>query len=120
MAEPQDYVLIELPRGESDVLRITRRSYEGKPYTDIRIFFNKDGEWLPTKKGLSIRDGELPQVLAALQRVANKLGTQPPAQRTRSTRPTQQRELPGARRHPQDDNAGAVSNEERLMAEELF
>jgi hypothetical protein len=117
MADAQDFVLLELARGESDVLRITRRSYEGKPFTDARIYFRKDGELFPTRKGLSIRDRELPQVLAALQRVANKLGTQPPGQQTRQL---QQRELPGARRQPQDDHVGQVSDEELRDAEELF
>lgn len=31
-----------------------------------------------------------------------------------------QRELPGARRQPQDDSVGAVSDEERKLAEEIF
>ena len=57
------------------MLRVTRKTYEGKPFTDIRVFYRaQDGELRPTKKGCSIRDRELAQVLAALRRVADKVG----------------------------------------------
>jgi hypothetical protein len=71
----QEHVLLELRRGESDVLRVVRKTYEGKPFTDLRVFFRADdGQLRPTKKGCSIRDREVAEVVAALQRVANKLG----------------------------------------------
>jgi transcriptional coactivator p15 (PC4) len=70
----QEHVVLELRRGENDVLRVTRKTYEGKPFTDVRVYYRADdGELRPTKKGCSIRDRELPQVLTALQRVAEKV-----------------------------------------------
>jgi hypothetical protein len=118
MAESTDYIVVELPRGENDVLRVTRRIYEGKPFTDLRVYFRgTDGALHPTKKGTSIRDRELPDVLAALQRIAGKVGTPPTRPQPRQH---QQREIPGAQRQPQDDNVGAVDDDERRMAEELF
>jgi hypothetical protein len=72
----QEHVLLELPRGETDVLRVTRKTYQDKPFTDIRVFYRADdGELRPTKKGCSVRDRELADVIAALQRVATKVAS---------------------------------------------
>lgn len=72
----QEHVLLELPRGENDVVRVTRKTYEGKPFTDIRVHYRADdGELRPTKKGCSVRDRELTEVIAALQRVATKVAS---------------------------------------------
>lgn len=73
MTDPADHVVLELPRGEADVLRVTRRpGYQGgKPFTDVRIFFRgDDGELHPTKKGATVRDHELGQVIDALRKIA--------------------------------------------------
>lgn len=111
-----EHIVLELRRGETDVLRITRRRWEDKPFTDLRVFFKgTDGLMHPTKKGTSIRDRELHEVIGALQRIAGKVSGSPT-----TTAPTAQRELPGTRRQPQDSNTGAVSSDEQKMAEELF
>ena len=77
------HIVLELPRGESEVLRITRRRYEGRPFTDLRIFFRgQDGGWHPTRKGCSVRDSEIADVAAALQKIASKvIASAPPAPR---------------------------------------
>lgn len=68
------HVVLEIPRGEENVLRLTRKVFEGKTFTDLRVFFmNGDGDFVPTRKGVSIRDHELPQVLDMLQRIARKV-----------------------------------------------
>lgn len=93
MADDADHVVLELPRGENEVLRVSRRMYEGKPFSDIRVYFRgKDGELHPTRKGCSVRDREIAQVAAALGRIAAKIGAQPAREERRS--PSRQRELP--------------------------
>ena len=69
-----DHIVLEIPRGESDVLRITRRRYEGRTYTDVRVHFRgQDGEWHPTRKGCSVRDSEIADVAAALAKIADRV-----------------------------------------------
>jgi hypothetical protein len=47
--------MIEINNGKG-LIRVQKNEYKGKYYIDIRKFYeDKDsGEWLPTKKGISI------------------------------------------------------------------
>lgn len=123
MADSQDeYVVIEFKRGESDVVRLTRRRYEGKPFCDWRTFFRgQDGEMHPTKKGCSIRDSELPELIEALQKIARKIGATPVKATDAGTGNGghRQRELPNTRRQPQD-NQPPLTDEERRELQEAF
>lgn len=88
VSDPADHVVLELPRGEADMLRVTRRSYQGKPFTDVRIFFRgDDGELHPTKKGATIRDYELGQVIEALRKI-ERAQSQPRRPAPRGPAPT--------------------------------
>lgn len=110
MSDDAEHVLVELPRGDSDVLRVTRKVYEGKPFTDVRVYFRgTDGKMHPTKKGTSIRDRELPEVLAALTRVATKIGAQP------SRAPLQSRKPPASQRPDTGDFDMAKEDAEGLF-----
>jgi hypothetical protein len=85
MSEVDGFIVLELPRGESDVVRVTRKMYEGRPFTDVRVFFRgSDGAMHPTKKGCSVRDHELADVVDALQRIAAKVGPLTPREQRRN------------------------------------
>ena len=44
-----------IDKTETERIQIELKSYKGKEYMDIRIFFkNDEGEWLPTKKGVTV------------------------------------------------------------------
>lgn len=48
------------PRGETERLVFALREYEGKRFFELRIYWrNGTGEWLPSKKGITIRLGEV-------------------------------------------------------------
>lgn len=53
---------------KDEQLRVDLCSYDGKPYVSIRLWSqgNTPNEWFPSKKGLSVRMGELDDVMAAL------------------------------------------------------
>jgi hypothetical protein len=52
---------------ERNAVRI--RSYLGNQYVDIRTLFRaREGHYLPTQKGVTIRRGELARVIEALTR----------------------------------------------------
>ncbi|MDX2054072.1 MAG: transcriptional coactivator p15/PC4 family protein [Polyangiaceae bacterium] len=79
-------VLLEFERG-TDTLRISRKTYNGKPFTDLRIFFRGDsGQLLPTKKGCTLRDRELPQVIEELTKLRSEVASQPAAAQAQATR----------------------------------
>lgn len=49
-------------RSDHDQLRIRRRLFKGKQYIDIRIFNkNQEGEFVPTKKGVTLTKETLSQ-----------------------------------------------------------
>ncbi len=75
-------VLLELPRGETEKLCLSRRSYNGKPFLDLRIYFRgSDGEWHPTRKGTSLRIGELASIAAAIDKGLSRIVDQECARR---------------------------------------
>ena len=65
-------VVMILPRPDGEV-RIAERSYQGKPFIDLRFYWKTEtGETLPTKKGITLRSFELAKVAATLQDLAPK------------------------------------------------
>ncbi len=96
-----EHVVIELRRGETEVLRVTRKLYGEKPFTEVRVYFRTDdGALRPTKRGCSIRDRELWNVIDALQRIAGKVGSTPPA--STAIGPPLQRGPASPNQHPSD------------------
>lgn len=62
-------------RGETERLRLARKLWNERPYLDLRVeFLNESGSWSPTKKGLSIRRGEIAGLVEALEREASDAG----------------------------------------------
>jgi hypothetical protein len=62
--------LATIPRGDDVELRVSLDSYRGHPYLSLRLWGQDvlSGEWWPLKgRGLSIRVGELEQVVDALE-----------------------------------------------------
>jgi hypothetical protein len=58
------------PRGDGrDELRVTLKTYEGRPYVSLRVWSRDDhGQWWPQKaKGVSVRLGEVSGVIGSLQ-----------------------------------------------------
>lgn len=48
-------------------LRVTLNHYQGRDLLNIRVFYDRDGELLPGKQGVSIRATALPEIIAGLQ-----------------------------------------------------
>ena len=58
-------------RSDHDQLRIRRRLFKGKQYIDIRIFNkNLEGEFVPTKKGITLTKDTLGQFKDIMPEVA--------------------------------------------------
>ena len=63
-----------MERGETERLRLARRTYQGRPYIDLRVEWRApDGSWRPSRKGLSLRARELAELAGALDRAADRV-----------------------------------------------
>lgn len=50
-------------------IRIEASEYKGKFYIGIRRWYEKNGEWLPGNKGISITETEWKQILENLEEI---------------------------------------------------
>lgn len=68
-----DKTILELEKGE-DLLRVVLKEFRGRQYIDARMFYmSETGEWLPTKKGLSMTPEMAAQVSEAIGRALAEL-----------------------------------------------
>jgi hypothetical protein len=59
--------LLDLPRSDSERLRVTVSEYRGRSYVDLRIWYAAaDGEWKPGRAGVSLRPEQVGEVVQAL------------------------------------------------------
>lgn len=62
-------VLGEIIKNETEKLVIAEKEYKGRKYIDMRIYFLDDsGDYIPTKKGVTIS----PKYLEALVKILQK------------------------------------------------
>ena len=45
--------VIEIQKNSREIIRIEESEYEGHKFVDCRIYYDDNGEWRPTKKGIS-------------------------------------------------------------------
>lgn len=74
---PTGRTLAQIPRGSTEELRVALDEFAGHRYVALRLWRldRRSGEWWPVKgKGVSIRLGELAEVVEALEIAANVAG----------------------------------------------
>jgi len=65
----REYGRIE--RNASEELRIARKTFVGRNHLDLRIYArNRKGEWVPTRKGCTVMEEDIPQFLAIIAKVS--------------------------------------------------
>ena len=66
---------LELERGPTEKLVISARTFKTNDYVEGRLYWLRDdGEWLPTRKGSTIKSpDEVDQVVAVLQEIRGTL-----------------------------------------------
>ena len=66
---------LELERGPTEKLVIGARTFKDRDYIDVRLhWLRDDGEWLPTRKGTTIKSqDELDAIVATLQELRSTL-----------------------------------------------
>ena len=74
MAE-EPKMLAVIDRSPTEQLQIALKSYKGKEYLDLRIFYTTDDglNWLPTKKGVTVAPDALLTLKDAVEKAAEEL-----------------------------------------------
>ncbi len=70
MSAPADEcrVIAEIPKNRRETIRVTRESYRGYAFVQLRVWFKaEDGEFRPGKSGIAIAPDKLDAAIAALQ-----------------------------------------------------
>lgn len=61
-------VIGDIERNPTEVVRVSVSEYKGRKYVDLRIYFkNAEGEWAPTKKGVTVPPDKVEEMLNLLK-----------------------------------------------------
>ncbi len=64
----------EIQKGNDKII-VTVKDFKGKQYIDVRTYFeNDEGNWIPTKKGISFTPENLAEAIKLLQKAQKKIG----------------------------------------------
>ncbi|WP_176043619.1 transcriptional coactivator p15/PC4 family protein [Burkholderia vietnamiensis] len=67
-------LIAELQKNSRERLRITVDQYRGHEYVGIRIWFvGEDGQYRPSRSGVTLKPALLPQLMQALGRAARAI-----------------------------------------------
>ncbi len=53
-------------KNSREVVKVSLETYMGRRVLNIRVWFDSDGEWKPSKKGLSLAVERLPELVEVL------------------------------------------------------
>jgi hypothetical protein len=77
MADEQNAVIAEMEKGYGEKILFSVSEFKGKKYANIRIYYEDDeGDWKPTKKGLSISMDSYPEFRERLGKLEDYLREQ--------------------------------------------
>jgi hypothetical protein len=72
-----DKTILEIEKGE-DLIKVLLKEFKGRQYVDARIFYmSETGEWMPTRKGLSMSPEIAGQVAGGIAKALEELGEAP-------------------------------------------
>ncbi len=58
----------DIKKNALEIIRVQRREYKGREFVDIRVHYQDDeGEYKPTKKGITINPGLVGDLMKALE-----------------------------------------------------
>jgi hypothetical protein len=60
--------VIDIEKRDTEIIRISLKEYKGHDYVDIRQYYKSDdGEFLPTKKGVTFNPELIDEIIDALR-----------------------------------------------------
>jgi hypothetical protein len=67
-------IIGDIPRNETEVLRVSAEEYKGRRYVDVRVYFaNDEGEWKPTKKGVTIQPEKIEEFVDLVKKAGKAI-----------------------------------------------
>ncbi len=67
-------ILGEIERNPTEVLRVSLENFKGRDYIDLRIYYqDENGEWKPTKKGVTVAPDKLDDVINFFNKAKEEL-----------------------------------------------
>ena len=64
----------EIERSETEVVRVSTEEFKGRKYLDIRVYFeNAEGEWKPTKKGVTVQPDRVDEFIELIKKAKESL-----------------------------------------------
>lgn len=75
--EDTDAVLVgSIPKGRNEEVRLSLREFRGTQFIDFRSFYEIEGKWRPSHKGVTIPPDAYPDLRTSSLSWAGPLGTQ--------------------------------------------
>lgn len=75
-----DRIIDSFKRNATEEVRATLRTYRGRQYMDVRIYYLDDaGEFKPTKKGINLSVELLGDLTRMIDNLAKAIQAEPPA-----------------------------------------
>jgi hypothetical protein len=70
----EDKVVSSFKRNPTEEVRAGIKEFKGRRYIDLRIYYMDDqGEWKPTRKGISLATDFMPELRAAVDAIEAEL-----------------------------------------------
>lgn len=67
----------EVEKNSQEVIKVNLQNYEGTDLVDVRTYWeNDEGNWIPTKKGISLTCYVIEDVIKLLQKASKKMQEQ--------------------------------------------
>lgn len=70
----EDKVVASFKRNPTEEVRAGIKEFKGRRYIDLRIYYMDDqGEWKPTRKGISLATDFMPELKNAVESIEGEL-----------------------------------------------
>lgn len=65
--------LWEVPKNSKEVIRFQVEEYRGQKFGDIRVYYDANGEWKPSRSGVAVRPALWPEFMKGIERLGAQM-----------------------------------------------
>ena len=72
----KENIIEQVQKNSNEVYRISEKEYEGYRFIDVRIYYmdRSSGEWITTKRGISLMPDKVPGVIEGVLKAMDVMG----------------------------------------------